>query len=63
MSQKTDILMHLKYHKTIDSITALENYGCFRLSARIKNLRDAGHDIKTNIVTRNQKNFAVYELL
>ena len=63
MSQKTDILMHMKYHKSIDPITALKKYGCFRLAPRIYDLKNDGYNIKTHTVTRDKKNFAVYELL
>ena len=34
-SQTTEILSHLKQHKTITAIEALKLYGCFRLAARI----------------------------
>jgi len=47
MSQQADILEHLKSHGEIDAITALYKYDCFRLAARINDLRSAGHDIKT----------------
>ena len=46
MSQCNDILGHLK-RAPISAIEALNTYGCFRLAARIKDLREQGHDIET----------------
>lgn len=46
MSQCDDILSHLK-REPISAIEALNRYGCFRLAARIKDLRGQGHDIET----------------
>lgn len=46
MSQCDDILGHLK-RGPISAIEALNSYGCFRLAARIKDLRKQGHDIET----------------
>ena len=39
MRQNRKILAHIKYMGYIDPITALKQYGCFRLAARIKDLR------------------------
>ena len=40
---------------------ALEKFGSFRLSARIKNLRDQGHNIQTEwFTTSNGKKVARY---
>jgi hypothetical protein len=30
---------------------ALDKFGCFRLAARIKNLKDDGHAITSNMIT------------
>lgn len=46
MSQCSDILAHLK-RGPITAIEALNSYGCFRLAARIKDLRDQGYDIES----------------
>lgn len=61
MSQKTAILTYLKKKGKITPLDALRLFGCFRLSARIKNLREEGHNITTIIVTKNNKRFAQYE--
>ena len=62
MSQNHAILSHLK-RKPITPIEALENYGCFRLAARINDLRGSGHKITTDIIERGEKRFAQYRLI
>ena len=62
MSQSQQILKHLKSGKTITPLEALSEYGCFRLGARIFDLRRSGYDIKTEVVSENGKTFAKYEL-
>ena len=42
MSQKTKILEHLKKGKSITPLDALSLFGCFRLAARISEIRDIG---------------------
>ena len=49
MTQNKLIATHLLKHKNITSIEALHSYGCFRLAARIKNLRDLGYPITTRV--------------
>ncbi len=53
-TQLQQVSDHLKQFKTITAIEALERYGCFRLSAVILKLRDAGYDIVT-LYERNSK--------
>ena len=48
-SQNARILSHLRI-KSITPLEALKYAGTLRLSARIYELRDAGHDIVTEIV-------------
>jgi hypothetical protein len=47
-SQRDKILNHLK-RKSITPMDALNLYGCFRLAARIKELRELGHTITTTM--------------
>ena len=61
-SQKAKILDHLKEGFTITPIEALNLCGCFRLSARIYDLKDEGWNIVTNIATVNGKRVAQYRL-
>ena len=61
MSQCSHILGHLK-RKPITALEALGLYGCFRLAARINDLRSQGHKIRTDLVTQDDKRFAIYSL-
>ena len=67
MTQKEMILQHLKTSGSITPGVALEEYGCFRLSARIADLKDDGHEIITDMITRQNRfgkkvRFARYRL-
>ena len=61
-SQSQQILAHLKAGNEITPMDALDLCGCFRLSARIADLRHDGWNISTKIITKNGKNFASYRL-
>lgn len=61
-SQANQILKHLKNGNGITPLTALQNYGCFRLAAVIFNLKKEGYNIKTTIIKDNDKKFARYKL-
>ena len=62
MSQGEQILQHMRIHKAIDPITALKKYSCFRLAARINDLRNEGYNVKTHKARKENKTFAVYTL-
>ena len=62
MSQSDQILNHLKSGKSITPLEALHLYGCFRLGARINDLRKDGYPIETEIIHENGKHFASYFL-
>ena len=63
MTQKDMILNWLKNGKTITPMEALERFGCFRLAARIHNLRESGHNIvATEYETPSGKRVARYSL-
>ena len=47
---------------SITPMEALNLFGCFRLSARIANLRDEGMLVVTDMVTINDKRVARYYL-
>jgi hypothetical protein len=47
---------------SLTTIEALTMFGCFRLSARIENLRSAGLPILTEMVEINDKRIARYRL-
>lgn len=59
-TQTQKILQHLQSGKPLTPITALKKFGCFRLAARISDLRKDGHTIFTETVTKNKKTFASY---
>lgn len=61
-TQTEDILKHLQSGRSLSPLEALERYGCFRLGARIYDLKKLGHDIKTELVEKNGKRFAAYRL-
>ena len=62
MSQEKDILGHLQRHGSISPLEALEQFGCFRLAARIADLRAKKHNIETYVGKENGKKFAIYRL-
>ena len=62
MSQSQWILKALE-QRPLTAIEALEGCGCFRLAARIKDLRQQGHDIKTKtLILLDGKIVAQYHL-
>ena len=62
MNQNNQIKEHLERGREITPIQALNLFGCFRLSARIYELRGRGMKISQRIVTQNKKSFAAYKL-
>ena len=50
-TQAQVILDHLLSGKPLTALDALNEYGCFRLAARVHELRRAGHDIKEVMVS------------
>jgi hypothetical protein len=61
-TQKQQIRAYLTKGKSITPIDALNKFGCFRLSARIADLRDEGLNIATKYVTKGNKTFASYSV-
>lgn len=62
-SQSLNILRHLQSGKSINPLQALTQYGCFRLSARIYDLKQRGYLIeKCMVKTKNGKNYAEYSM-
>lgn len=56
------IMGHLRAGYSITPLEALALFGCFRLAARIKDLREAGHNIRSDEVEQGGKTFARYSL-
>ena len=59
MTQSEAILQHLQAGNVLTPLDALNKFGCFRLAARIIELRRRGY----NIVTEGDNNYAVYRLV
>ena len=62
MSQTMQIKEWLQTGKPLTALDALENFSCFRLAARIDDLRKEGMQIETRIKYKNGKRFAEYGL-
>lgn len=66
-SQCKKILEHMQSGKSISQYEAAQKFGCYRLSARIWDLREQGYGISKTMVTKkneegNAVSFAVYRL-
>lgn len=61
-SQADMIALYLQSGHELTPIQALELFGCFRLAARIKDLRSRGYSIETLDREANGKHFAAYRL-
>lgn len=61
-SQNKQILAYLKRGKSLTAIQALDKFECFRLAARINDLKHEGHNIKSIMVSKDGKRFAKYLL-
>lgn len=62
MTQTEQILQRLKTGRTLTPVDALNDFGCFRLAARVKDLRDQGHDVVTIRRQNGEKFYAEYVL-
>lgn len=62
ISQKAEIQAWLERGHRITPIQALEKWGCFRLAARVAELREDGLEIDTSFQHKNGKVFASYGL-
>ncbi len=62
-TQEARILRYLANGKSLTPLQAIRMFGCFRLGARIYQLKKAGHKIWSENVTREGKRFAKYTLL
>lgn len=63
MTQTESILAHLQSGESLTPLDALNLFGCFRLAARIKELRDEGHAIDMTLEDDGGgKHYARYSL-
>ena len=68
LTQKERILRHLKDRKTITALEAMKEYGIMRLTSRICELKNEGHNIRSEFVSsKNRYNepvsFSKYSLI
>jgi len=59
-SQSAQILAHMKAGHGITGLDALHRFGCFRLPARIADIKKMGHDVKREMIEVNGKRVARY---
>lgn len=61
--QHRRILGYLRMHGSITPIQAIRVFNCYRLGARIWELRQDGHRIRSRLIkSRNDKHFCQYIL-
>lgn len=52
-TKKSQVLRYIQTHRRgITGLDALRHFGLYRLSSTIHELRSEGHDIKTDMMTR-----------
>ena len=62
-SQSAKILWHLQNIGPVTALQAMDLFNCMRLAARVADLREAGHDIQTDMKRlKNGKKIAVYSI-
>ena len=62
-NQRKAILTYLQQGNSITQLSAFGMFECLRLSARIYDLRQLGHEIKTTMAkAKNGNSYAVYSL-
>lgn len=62
MSQNDQIRAALMLGRSLTPLDALNEFGCFRLAARVADLRREGMDIECVTETKNGKRYARYFL-
>lgn len=61
-TQKQQVLDHMEEFGYITTFVAFERYNITRLSERVRELEDDGHDIFKPLITRKGKTYTVYFL-
>ena len=62
-SHRRSVKSHLEIHGSITPMEALQYYGCYRLAARVCELRKQGLDIRTEKAGDDEGNYAKYVLV
>lgn len=61
--QTKQVLRYLEKHASITPMDAIRELGCMRLAARVRELKQAGYDVRsTTVRMAGGKTFAKYEL-
>jgi len=61
-TQNALILKHMRDHKTITSLEAVEKYRIMRLASRVSELRSRGYSIASEYVKNGKSHYVVYHL-
>ncbi len=61
-SQANKILKYLKSGRSLTAMQALVAFQCFRLAARVHELKKKGHNIKQSTIVSKGKTYAKYTL-
>ena len=61
-SQSAKVLSRLQKGHSITPIQAIRWWGCMRLARVINDLRNAGHEIETELVGKGQGKYARYRM-
>jgi hypothetical protein len=61
-AQSLQIMKYLATGKPITAIQALNKFGCFRLAARIHEMRSEGLAINEKTINKNGKRFSQYQI-
>ena len=59
-AQTDRIRMYLETGKSLTPMDALVRFNCFRLAARVKDLRDQGVNIRSELVHKDGKKYSRY---
>jgi len=62
-TQKDQVLNHIIRRGSITPMAAFKHYQITTLAERIRDLRDSGHKIATEMVNKGGKRFARYRLV
>ena len=62
LSQTQQILAYLEQGHSITPLEALTVFGCFRLGARIWDIKAMGYNVVSELVKENGKHFSKYYL-
>lgn len=60
MTQQDQVLNHINTYGSITPLEALTRYGIMRLAARVKDLKDAGVNIYTEMKVHDGRRYASY---